>query len=105
MLATFDVAVERPVYDRYGTPIAPTPTHVVEGCFDEPVDSTEVAGSSIQTTTRRVLHAPVGADVRQDDTIIYPDGSRWHAVGQPYDWSNPFTGRRFRRRIDLEWRS
>jgi hypothetical protein len=39
-----------------------------------------------------VLFAPVGADIRINDTITINDGTTWHVNGLPTAFSSPFTG-------------
>ena len=45
-------------------------------------------------TTGGGMLAVMGADLLADDTVIYPNGDRWHVVGDPYDWDNPHTRHR-----------
>ena len=85
----FTITVERYTKDRYGTRVEPPTTHQVRGCYDEPVTAAEAPAAFTATTTVRSLSAPFGSDIRADDTIIYPDGRRWHVVGDPYNWTNP----------------
>lgn len=98
----FTVTVERYTKDRYGTRVEPPTTHQVRGCYDEPVTAAEAAAASVQTTVTRSLSAPAGSDIRQDDDIIYPNGRRWHVVGDPYDWSNPHVRHRPALEVMLE---
>ena len=88
-MRTFTVTVERSPVDKYGEPGEPV-THEVRGCIDWPGASTESAGAFTQISSSRVLTAPAGSDLQASDSVVYPDGSRWHVVGDPYDWSNPF---------------
>lgn len=88
-MKTFTVTVERQPVDRYGEPTGTPTTHPVTGCTEWPGESSESSGAFTQITSKRVLTAPHGADLQADDTIVYPNGSRWHVVGDPYDWDNP----------------
>lgn len=95
------MTVKRPVRDSYGT-ITGEATHAVPGCFDWPTTSSESSRSFTQVTSGRVLTAPPGADIVTDDTLTYPNGDRWHVVGDPYDWQNPHTARRPGLQVTLE---
>lgn len=98
----FTVTVERHDRDQYGAPVDPPATHEVGGCYDEPVTASEAAAAFVSTTITRSLSAPPRADIRADDTLVYPDGTRWHVVGDPYDWSNPHVRHRPALEVMLE---
>lgn len=101
-MKNFTVTVERAEVDRYGTPSTPTSKHTIKRCNDWPGTSTERAGSWVQTTTTRVLLCPAGADIRENDTVIYPSGVRWHVIGEPYDWDNIHARHRPGVQVNLE---
>lgn len=85
----FTVTIERRDSDRYGDPASDQTSHRVPGCIEWPTMSTEQRGALTQVTTGRTLIAPHGADVVAEDVVVYPNGTRWHVVGDPFDWSNP----------------
>lgn len=85
----FDVTVERAAYNKYGERVEGGQTHQVRRCYHWPGQSAEANGAYTQTTSTRVLTAPAGSDIVAADVVIYPDGSRWAVIGDPWDWSNP----------------
>lgn len=112
MRKSFTVTVERTGgVDRYGDP-QPAATHKVAGCTQWPLRQLGVLSGETynraftEVSNRRVLWVAgrPDADIEQDDDIIYPDGSRWHVVGDPYPWENQKTGRRVGREVAIERR-
>lgn len=94
MKRRFAVIVERGAVDAYGAPSGTPASHTIPGCYDWPAQSTEASTSFTQIASTRVLTCPHGADLLANDTVIYPNGGRWHVVGDPYDWDNPHTRHR-----------
>ncbi|MFF1684512.1 MULTISPECIES: hypothetical protein [unclassified Streptomyces] len=45
--------------------------------------STETHDASTTVTTRRVLFAPLGTDVRAADRIVRSNGETWQVTGRP----------------------
>lgn len=93
-MRTFTVTVERQPVNRYGEATGEPTSHQVRGCIEWPGESTESSSSFTQITSKRVLTAPTGADLQENDIVVYPNGKRWHIVGEPYDWNNPLVRHR-----------
>lgn len=87
------VTIERPgepTRDSTGSEIPGVPVRFdVERCAVIPPygvtvgSSTETRDASTTTTTRRVLFAPLGTDVRPADRILRSNGEIWQVEGRP----------------------
>lgn len=93
------IDIERPgppTRDSTGAIVPGPPVRIrVEGCgIVSPYgvtigSSTETHDASTTVETDRVLIAPIGTDVRPEDTIIRATGERWQVRGKPNIF--PFT--------------
>ncbi|WP_425837324.1 hypothetical protein [Streptomyces fractus] len=87
------ITVERPgtpTRDSTGSEVPGIPVRFdVEYCAVIPPygvtvgSSTETHDASTTITTRRVLFAPLGTDVRPADVIVRSNGERWQVEGRP----------------------
>jgi hypothetical protein len=89
------VTVNHRVIDRNGD-YAITDSYQLGGCaISKTSRSREAENETFERDTVRastVLFAPVGSDIRVNDTVVLDDGTVWHVWGLPTEFSSPFTG-------------
>lgn len=89
----FIAQVERPTgFDAHGNPLSPD-THEIKHCARDRTSSVETAeGQQVVFTRELIICDDANADVRHEDVVILPDGSRWQVVAEVERLINPFTG-------------
>ena len=108
VIPPFDAEIRRGGLDKYGDRVEAAVVGVAKRCDEWPSSdqggiSAETMTSYVAVTTRRTLWVPdIHADIRADDMIVYPDGSQWHVVGDPFPWVNTVTGNRWGLEVTLE---
>lgn len=89
----FPVTVKRAGgHDRHGIAL-PGSEHLIANCARDQVNTgTTNDGTLVVATTERLLCDDPTADVREGDSLILPDGSRWTVTGEIDRPRSPFTG-------------
>jgi hypothetical protein len=86
------VTVQRQTEDRFGN-FTTASEQQVGPCAIDYTSSTEPIQVPSDTVAQvATLYAPAGSDVRPQDRVVLPGGTRWSVIGFPADFTNPFTG-------------
>lgn len=67
--------------------------HEIASCVRDQQSTTEtVNGQQVSVTREVILCDDADANVRHEDILILPDGTRWEVTGEVDRPRNPFTG-------------
>jgi len=79
----------------------PGTAHHLHGCIVAPGGSNESRQRGETVTSRAVVYAPCGADVRADDQLTI-GGLRYEVIGTPSRWASPASGTAYGVEIQAE---